>query len=108
MLEVDAERDLDNIISSEAKEPELSVKRVQKWKQFGETAGKTMDRNVLKSNRREIFKPVEEAVYDYVSNEQVVRPEALLRIVEDDDDYNLPMIKPKKRLREMLPEELLD
>jgi hypothetical protein len=95
-------------MSSESKEPELSVKRVQKWNQFGETAGKTMDRNVLKSNRREIFKPVDEASYDYVPNEQAIRPEAQLRIIEDDDEVNLPVKKPKKRLREMVPEELLN
>ena len=106
-MEADAAKDLGEFIATEPKEPELAVKRVQKYQQFGETAGKTMDRNVLKSNRREIFKPPEEATYDYVPNEQVVRPEAQLRIIEDDDDY-LPVKKPKKRLREMVPEELLD
>ena len=108
MMEAAAEKELGNLMSPESKEPELSVKRVQKWNQFGETAGKTMDRNVLKSNRREIFKPLEEATYDYVPNEQVVRPDAQLRIIEDDDEDNLPAMKPKKRLREMIPEELLD
>jgi hypothetical protein len=108
MLENAAENHLGVIISSESKESELSVKQVKKWNQFGETAGKTMDRNVLKSNRREIFKPVDEASYDYVPNEQAIRPEAQLRIIEDDDEDNLNVKKPKKRLREMVPEELLD
>ena len=108
MLEAAAEKDLGNLMSSESKEPELSVKRVQKWSQIGETAGKTIERNVLKSNRREIFKPVDEASYDYVPNEQAVQPEAQLRIIEDDGEVNLSVMKPKKRLREMVPDKLLD
>ena len=81
MLDGDAAKDLGDLMATESKEPELAVKRVQKYQQFGETAGKTMDRNVLKSNRREIFKSPDDATYDYVPNEQAVRPEAQLRII---------------------------